>query len=518
MKKLSLPAQYKGKLLHSLFFIMFRNYAFVIVSFALLTGFIFLRLYSKTSIEAGEEQLIKQASSISKRVSQFIADNDFITYPSFLEVLEELETSDVWIISNPARPMDKEYANAEISLAKQPELAPLLKEVFSGTKSSTYLYSDTYKANYIFAASPIKNNVGETVGAVLVNQVAAAQKIVIARSFTIITISALIGILVSLIIALLLTRQIARPISLMRQTALRLADEDYSAKVDVTKKGEIGELAGALDVLSGRLRQAAEERENLEQMRRDFFANISHELRTPITVIRAYTETLLDGIVTDETSRIQYYDKIISECKSMQRLVGDLLALSKIQNPDFAIEKEPINIVQVFDDVLSSGSTIAKNKKINIHFNCQSEVLLMHGDYDRIRQMLMVIIDNAIKFSNENGTISISITEEEGYPWRQKGATPFDEKIVLGRERYFTNNKKLVISIADTGVGISEEELPFIFDKFYKSKLRQNAKGSGLGLSIARHIALKHGGSVNVFSQLGKGTEFRFEFAELFEE
>lgn len=509
--------KYKINVFHSLFFNMFRNYGVVIVSFAFLTGIIFLRLYSKAAIDAGEKQMMKQANAISKRVAQFVSDKDFSTYPSFLEVLEGLETSDVWIVANPASPMENKYTNTSVSIEKQPELEPLFSKVFSGTASSFSLYSKTYGANYIFAASPIKNSNGETIGAVLVNQIAEAQNLVVRRSFTIIMISTLIGILVSLIIAVLLTRQLSKPISRMRHTALRLADEDYSAKTGLTKSGELGELAGAIDVLSERLDKAATERANLEQMRRDFFANISHELRTPITVVRAYTETLLDGIVTDEETQFQYYDKILYECKSMQRLVGDLLSLSKMQNPDFLIEKEPINIVQVFDDVLSGAETMAKEKNIEIDFFCSNEILLMYGDYDRIRQMLMVIIDNAIKFSEENGVITISVIEEEGLPVLTKQALPLPASISLGKDVYEFCNKKLVISISDKGLGISEEELPFIFDKFYKSKLRQNEKGSGLGLSIARQIALKHSGTVNVKSVLGEGTAFIFEFAKIVE-
>lgn len=505
------------RFLNSLFFIMFRNYSFIIVSFALLTGLIFLQLYSKAAIEANEDQLIKQATAISNRVAQFLADDDYINYPSFLEVLEELETSDIWIISNPINPMKDKYTNINLSSDDKNEFASLLEEVFSGTTVSMHRFSDTYGENYVFGAAPIKTGGGIVVGAVLVNQVAAAQKLVVSRSFTIIIISTFIALLISLVLALLLTRQLSRPISEMRHTALLLADENYEAKTGITDEGEIGELAGAIDVLSDRLKRAAEYRASLDQMRHDFFANVSHELRTPITVVRAYTESLFDGIVQDEATRLQYYESILTECKSMQRLVGDLLALSKLQNPDFVVEKEPLNLVQVFDDVLESGLTIAKEKNIDIRFDCPSSVYLMYGDYDRIRQMFMIIIDNAIKFSEEEGIVSISIKEKEGLPVLGKGASPFDAEIRLGTDVYVLAGKKLEISISDQGQGIKEEELPFIFDKFYKSKLRQNAKGSGLGLAIARQIALKHSGSVEVRSAVGEGTTFLFEFAEIFE-
>ena len=244
-------------------------------------------------------------------------------------------------------------------------------------------------------------------------------------------------------------------------------------------------------------------------MRLDFFANVSHELRTPITVVRAYSETLLDGIIEDEATKAEYYDKMLTECKSMERLVGDLLVLSKMQNPDFVLEKEPINLVQVFSDILRGGSALAREKNVKINFTTSDEVLLMYGDYDRIRQMFMVIVDNAIKFSNDNGDVDININK-----YRVSGIDS-GFRTTLAGDTYINSGYKLFVSIRDNGVGISESELPHIFEKFYKSKLRQNAKGSGLGLAIARQIALKHDGSIEVESKKGEGTKFKFEFNEL---
>jgi len=222
----------------------------------------------------------------------------------------------------------------------------------------------------------------------------------------------------------------------------------------------------------------------------DFFANVSHELRTPITVVRAYTESLVDGVVEEESTKQQYYEKMLLECKSMERLVGDLLILAKMQNPDFVIDKEPVNLTQVFDDILKTVRTMGMKKRISVCLENDHTVQLMYGDYDRLRQMFLVICDNAIKFSKEDSTIYISVTRGE----------------------------KLRISIRDEGIGIDGDELSSIFDKFYKSKLRQNAKGSGLGLAIARQIALKHGGTIEVFSTISVGTEFVFSFDYITEE
>lgn len=500
------------QIVHSLFFIMFRNYALVVVAFALLTGLIFVQLYSGSAIEANQKLLLKQASSIAKRVGVFVDDDDYITYPSFLEVLEELETTDIWIISNPnsISPMPKKYTNIDISREDQPEISSLFDSVFAGKANALDVYSETYGENYIFTAVPIttsKSN--DVIGAVFVNQVSESQKIVISRSFTIIFISTLIALLFSLIFAVFLARRLSAPLSKMRATALSLADEDYDVHTGITEGGELGELAGAIDSLSDRLKQADKDRKNMEQMRLDFFANVSHELRTPITVVRAYSETLSDGIIDDEVTKAEYYDKILTECKSMERLVGDLLVLSKMQNPDFILEKEPISLVQVFSDILRSAFALAKEKDVKINFSTSDDVLLMYGDYDRIRQMFMVIIDNAIKFSDDGGSVEITLKKEPSL----EPVEVFSTKV--SGDLYVNSGNKLLISIKDEGVGIASTELPHVFEKFYKSKLRQNAKGSGLGLAIARQIALKHNGFIYVESKKGKGTEFKFEFNEL---
>ena len=500
------------QIVHSLFFIMFRNYALVVVTFAILTGLIFVQLYSRSALEANQKLLLKQAGSIAKRVAVFVDDDDYITYPSFLEVLEELETTDIWIISNPnsKSPMPKKYTNIDVTRQSQPEISSLFDTVFSGKPSAIDVYSETYGTNYIFTAVPIvSSKTKEVIGAVFVNQVSESQAVVINRSFTIIIISTLIALLFSLIFAVFLAKRLSGPLSVMRTTALKLADEDYETHTNITEGGELGELARSIDSLSDRLKEADKERKDLEQMRLDFFANVSHELRTPITVVRAYSETLLDGIIDDENTKFEYYDKMLTECKSMERLVGDLLVLSKMQNPDFTLEKEPINLVQVFDDIMRSGSALAKEKDVNINFYSSDDILLMLGDYDRIRQMFMVIVDNAIKFSNTNGRIEISLT---------KAISPEPVEVfstTLSGDTYVNSGNKLFISIKDNGVGISETELPHIFEKFYKSKLRQNAKGSGLGLAIARQIAIKHDGFITVESKKGEGTEFKFEFNEL---
>lgn len=168
----------------------------------------------------------------------------------------------------------------------------------------------------------------------------------------------------------------------------------------------------------------------------------------------------------------------------MERLVGDLLLLSKMQNPDFTIEKEPISLLEIMEEIIRNAREIAKKKNIRIEFSHEGTEPVILGDFDRIKQMFMIIFDNAIKFSNENGSVFIKIIKSD----------------------------KIIVSIRDQGIGIEESDLGNIFEKFYKSNLRQNASGTGLGLAIAKQIVLKHKGEIDVKSKLGFGTEFIFTF------
>lgn len=508
---------------HSLFFMIFRNFAIVMILFAILVGVIFVQMYSTISMNQNRTLLARQAKSIADRVSEFVQDEDYISYPSFMEVLEELETNDVWILANPDHPMDQKYTNIALTAEDVAEVAPMLAEVFSGQIADLTVYSDTYEANYQFVGAPITDMDGAVCGAVLVNQVAEGQRIVVVQSFRIVSISLFIALLMSLVLGLLVVRRISIPLSGMRQTAMELADGDYSAHTGIHEENEMGELAGAIDSLADRLRLAEQERADMEQMRMDFFANVSHELRTPITVVRAYTETLLDGVVSDEETTKQYYSRMVDETKSMERLVGDLLTLSKLQNPDFVIDREPINLLEILDELVRSTGALGAERGISVRVQKpDTDVMLIYGDYDRIQQMFMVILDNAVKFSKDGGIIDVRIREEDGLPKQGQKDAATAESLNLALPEELKNaveyrNRQILITIRDHGVGISAEELPHIFDKFYRSKLRQNAKGSGLGLAIAREICTRHDGSISVISEVGNGTTFTFAFAELFE-
>lgn len=476
----------KVSIMNRLFFKVYINYALILAMFAILLGIIYMKLYESNIMDNYQIKLLKQATSISRRLSTAISNNEEESYLEVLQIFSELDTenTDIWTISNPSATYPMNIKNVDISDIELPEdYIEVINTAFSNQVTHKSGYYEEFGGTSLIMGVPVIVN-GEVVGAVLLISQVVYQNNIIMDSMKLIAISTFVALFISFIIATFFAKGLSNPISNMRKTAIELADGHYNSKTGIIRKDEIGDLARSIDKLADELKENEIQRMNSEQVRVDFFANVSHELRTPLTVIRAYTESLVDGVVVDEDKVNQYHGRILSECKGMERLVGDLLVLSKMQNPDFEIEKEPVNLAQVFDDLARSMQAICNEKNVNLSFEKDSNSYMMMGDYDRLRQMFLIILDNAIKFSNENSYVHIFLSKKD----------------------------KLKVSIKDEGIGISTEELPIIFDKFYKSKLKQNKQGSGLGLAISKQIALKHDGIVDVYSTLGVGTEFVFEF------
>lgn len=233
--------------------------------------------------------------------------------------------------------------------------------------------------------------------------------------------------------------------------------------------------------------QDVTEQEKLDKMRKEFVANVSHELRTPITTIKSYTETLLDGALENKEYTVNFLQVINSESERMTRLVKDLLQLSKLDYDKTEWNMKKFNILAVIKDCIVKMEISAKQKNQTLFFEALGELCELKGDKDRIEQVLINIISNAIKYTPENGSI----------------------KVTAGK---LTDSVE--IRIADNGMGIPKEDLPRLFERFYRvDKARSRAMGgTGLGLSIAKNIVEAHRGSIRIESEYGKGTEVIINF------
>ena len=255
----------------------------------------------------------------------------------------------------------------------------------------------------------------------------------------ILALSILAALVLSVVLSVFLAYIFTKPLNKMKNSTLLLAEGDYTVKTGVQQKDEIGELAGAIDVLSERLLIARTESNKLDKLRRDFVANISHELKTPVTVLRGSLEAICDEVVTDPEQVKSYHQQMLSESLYLQRLINDLLDLSKLQNADFTIEMQELNLCDILSDAIRSAGHLAQEKNIEIRKEFDMQSLAVTGDYGRLRQMFLIVLDNAVKFSPVGSVIQVLMNN---------GA----------------------ISINDQGKGIAKENLPYIFDRFYKAK------------------------------------------------
>ncbi len=224
------------------------------------------------------------------------------------------------------------------------------------------------------------------------------------------------------------------------------------------------------------------EQQKLENMRKEFVANVSHELRTPLTSIKSYTETLLDGMLEDVEVAQKFLGVINSEADRMTRLVRDLLQLSKLDNNQMQWRMEPVMIDKLVKSSVEKMQIEAKNKNQQLECFVMGNIPETRADYDRMEQVMLNLLSNAIKYTPENGKITVYVS------------SIYDA---------------INIKIVDTGIGIPEEDLPRIFERFYRvDKARSREMGgTGLGLSIAKEIVEAHSGTLTIKSEYGKGTE-----------
>ena len=235
------------------------------------------------------------------------------------------------------------------------------------------------------------------------------------------------------------------------------------------------------------LLQDVTEQQKLENMRKEFVANVSHELKTPLTSIKSYTETLLEGAVEDKDVAEKFLTVIDSESDRMTRLVRDLLQLSNFDYEKVTWNKGCHDVRDLVRKAIMKMDVTAKSKNMNIVFDSGIEKMEGFFDHDRIEQVFLNVLSNAIKYSDESTTVSVSLEKTD---------------------------EKAVVSVRDQGIGIPEEDLGRIFDRFYRvDKARSRSLGgTGLGLSISKNIIEGHGGTIEIKSDAGKGTEVVFSF------
>jgi two-component system sensor histidine kinase ResE len=255
-----------------------------------------------------------------------------------------------------------------------------------------------------------------------------------------------------------------------------MAKGDFTKRADESQKGEIGELGHTMNCF-------AEESGRLEQTRQDYVANVSHELRTPVAAIRAMGETLRDGMAKTPGKQSLFYNNIVRESLRLSRLIDDLLELSRLQSGAETMQKKNFDLCEVLRNVVDTYGHSASEAGITFspHFDIDAPIHVF-GSPDHIEQVMVVLLDNAIKHTQEGGEIFLTVAD--------KGV-------------------RVTVGVGNTGDLIPGEDLPYIFDRFYKADKSHSGEGFGLGLSIAKEIMNRLG--ENIWAESGNSvTQFVF--------
>ena len=415
-------------------------------------------------------------------------DNNVKIFRS-MRMIEDIAMGEVWIVDAKTGNIVQgrnEKGQPFSYLKLPPNAEETIKKAISGETTTTENFNDYLNENSITVAVPIKN--GETIeGVVLLHSPVKYMSSALKSGIYTLIFSILAALILASISAVWLSISFTKPLNKIRDTTTELAKGNYEVTTQIKQSDEIGELAKSIDKLALQLDKSSKESERFEKMRQNFIANISHELRTPITVIRGSIEAICDGIISNPEQLKDYNEQILSDSIHLQRLVNDLIDLTKLQNTDFSIDKSTINLFEIINDAVRSMKQISTKKGVKINFSAENAIeedrYLFVGDYQRIRQMIIIVLDNAIKFSNENQKVDILLKKE---------------------------NKKYELKICDSGRGIDPENIGEIFNRYHKSNTEENKNGMGLGLAIAKEIALRHNIEIFVESEPNIKTIFTF--------
>lgn len=297
--------------------------------------------------------------------------------------------------------------------------------------------------------------------------------------------AALVSGILILVISILLAGTMTKSIREIGKVLVRIAEGDLGARVGITGGNEIGELARNVDLTAERLETLVDKIKSQERNRRELMANISHELRTPITTIRGFSEALIDGLIKTDEEKNKHYRIINRQAEYIERLTRDMLEVSKLEDGMIEMRFEKFDLVELVHSLQESLEALAGRHEISVSVRAEVPVLSVIGDSGRIRQVIDILMDNAVAFTPSGGQITVLLQDKGHVAW---------------------------LSVCDNGVGIAGDQLIRVWERFFRKDRprREDYQGTGLGLAIAKQIVESHGGRVWAESSLGYGSSFSF--------
>lgn len=468
----------------------------IIISFSLLTV-IMCTIVANYSDEMQERQLVRAAEVLTDTLKNKYAESGYSTFSQYLRYRYESIGIDISILTKFSGEIFTMIADTSGNIIAADSSVP--EEYRTGKLSKAWLDrlfeegSIQGKTNldgllpieHLVYADIIENRSGGPAGVLITCSAVQSTEIVDVVLKTMIM-AGLWVMLAAMIAVYFISDKIISPLKKMSTAAKSFAAGQLDVRVPVSGNDEITELATAFNNMADSLA-------SLEEMRRSFVANVSHDLRSPMTSIAGFIDGMLDGAIPPEQHE-HYLEVIATEVRRLSRLVASLLDISRIQAGDRKFTMTAFDICEMARLILISFEQKIDDKKLNVEFNVDDEYekIFVYADYDAIYQVLYNICDNAVKFSREGGLYRISIKCRE---------------------------KKVFVSVYNEGEGIPAEDLPFVFDRFYKSDKSRglDKRGVGLGMYISKTIMDAHHEEIMVNSVSGEFCEFKFSLSRTHE-
>jgi len=348
----------------------------------------------------------------------------------------------------------------------------------SDIKSDTTNLGGVLEEKYYVGGVPIKNHNGEMLGSIFIcSSPGSAASLINVMTRTIIM-SSLWIMLAAMIAVYFISDRMVSPLRSMISAAKQFGKGKFENRVEIRSNDEIGELAVAFN-------QMAESLGRLETMRNTFLANVSHDLRTPMTTIAGFIDSINSGAIPPE-EHAHYLNIVSSEVHRLSRLVGQLLDIARLESGARVLQPNDFDVCELSRLILISFEQKIEQKRLNVEFDVEHDSMSAFADKDAIHQVVYNLCDNAIKFAAEEGILRIRINQ--------------------------TSSSQLTVSVYNTGEGISKEDLPYVFERFYKTDKSRglDKSGAGLGLHIVKTIIEAHEQTISVDSVYGQWCEFSF--------
>ena len=463
-------------------------------------------------LSAKQQELIGKGQEMSRVLDDFMTGK--LTAPELVELADRIDgflDARIWAVdasgrmivmsSTPRRsvrdrqvsahgvvPGSKTNSGGMRSSTAVRNLLKDIEPVFAGQTLTRTFFHPYYGEDMMIVAAPIINAGGAASGAVILNAPVQGINDFLSRVYLAIGLIGLLALALTLFIVRRLSRGIVRPLREMEETAACMAEGRYDNRVKITSQDEVGQLGQSLNTLAQELARFVERTEQMEKLRREFVANVSHELRTPLTIIRGYSEAIVDGTVVDQVQIDSFLHMVRDEAVRLERLIKSLLEMSKLQTAESGHSFTSVRLTEVIQHVQQMMLPLAEAKQIALLVETDPDLLPVAGDRDRLIQLLLILADNAVKYTPSGGAVTLSLKQTE-------------TGVVRCR-------------VQDSGIGIPAEDLPYIWERFYKvdKSHRQDEGGAGLGLAIARQIIDLHKATVSVTSELGAGTRIDLDF------